>query len=121
MFGLFKKGKKRIIKTKIKGVSFNNSDGTSRQKILKKCRKGESLILKHDPLPGHPNAVSINRKSGDQLGYVSDELCAQITKAIKSKQKVSCKILELTGGGFFRNRTRGCNIEISISQHKSQL
>lgn len=105
---------KKIIRTKIRGVSFSNPDGTSRQSILKCCKESERLILKHRPLRGHPTAVAIYRKSGQQLGYVSSSLSKLISVVLGSGRKVDCKILNLTGGSWFRKRTRGCNIQITI-------
>lgn len=107
--------KTRVIKTKVAGVTFTNSDGTDRQTILKSCSNKESLVLKCTNVPGHPNAVGVYRKSGKQLGFVPSHLSGQIARAISSRKKVTCKILNLTGGGLFKKKTRGCNIEIKIS------
>lgn len=106
--------KKRVIKTKVRGVTFHNNDGISRQKVLKELRKGEKLILKHSPIPGYPNAVSVSSKSGKQLGYLSDELSGEISKELRAGKKVTCKVLNKTGGGLIKKKTRGCNIKITI-------
>jgi len=104
----------RTIKTKVVGVTFENSDGTKRQSILARCRKGEQLVLKRSPVSGYPHAIAVCKKSGKQLGYISDQLARDISNAISSGQKVTCKILNLTGGGLFGKKIRGCNIEIRI-------
>jgi len=113
MLNIFKR-KRIVIRTKIRGVTFNNPDGSNRQKILKRCRKGESLVLKHTPIPGHPNAVSVLRKNGELLGFISAELCSQIAEYIKAKNKIYCQILQVTGGRIWHKKTRGCNIKITI-------
>ena len=37
------------IRTKVSGVSFENRDGSERQRIIAKCKAGDRLYLRHDP------------------------------------------------------------------------
>lgn len=64
--------------TKIVGVVHKNNDGTSRQEILKKCKRGEKLTLIHEPIPQDENAVKVCRENGEQIGWLSQILAAEI-------------------------------------------
>ena len=113
--GSGKKKEQRVtktIKTKVAGVTHKNDDGAKRQKIISRCKRGDVLLLRHDPLGGYPNAVAVFRKNGQQLGYLRDDLAGDIVRHMTTGRKVTCKVLEPTGG---RGRTRGCNIEIRIA------
>ena len=46
----WKKRRPSIIRTKIRGVSYENQNGESRQKLIKKCKKGDQLILIRNPV-----------------------------------------------------------------------
>ncbi len=109
------KKKRFIIKTKVVGVTFKNSDGSRRQKILKKVKRGEVLNLRHQPIKGYPNAIAVSRKNGKQIGNISEELAKDVYQYISSGAKVKCKVLQVTGGTR-KAPTRGCNIEINIKQ-----
>ncbi len=100
--------------TKVVGVTFNNDDGTSRQKILRKCRVGESVRLIRWPMKKHPNAVKVMRETGEQLGYLSSEVAESLVPDMDKGAKLEAKISFLTGGGLLLKRTRGCNIRITI-------
>lgn len=64
----------KVFRVRIAGVSYKNSEGTSRQKILKKCNIGECLIIKREPKNRYdPNAIAIFRQNGEQLGYIPRE------------------------------------------------
>ena len=63
------------------GVSYNNRDGTNRQKIISRCSAGELLRLKvEDDNPVDPNAVAVIRLNGEQLGYLHSEDAAEVRK-----------------------------------------
>ena len=106
---------KRSFHTKVVGVTFQNDDGSSRQRILKRCRKGEHLVLVNTPIPEDRNAVAVRRAStGEQLGYLSRELAAEIAPKLRRGVRITAEIASLTGGGLIFKRTRGCNIKITI-------
>lgn len=109
------KGEDYVIKTEVVGVTFNNPDGRSRQRILKKCRRGETLLLRPQPIKGHPYAVAVCRRNGQQIGHIRSHLSEQIFGYLSAGLQVECKILQLTGGTR-KKPTRGCNIEITVKR-----
>ena len=61
----------------IAGVSYRNPDGSSRQELLKKCERGDILVLRREPdNPYGPMAIAVHRESGEQLGYIRKEVSA---------------------------------------------
>jgi len=61
----------RTFRTKIAGIIDNNSNGTSRQEILRKCSVGESLLLQRDYGNTFDEyAIAVLRKTGEQIGFV---------------------------------------------------
>jgi HIRAN domain len=55
---------------KVHGVSYKNDDGSSRQKIISRCKVGEELDIIPEPTNRHdPGAMKVCRKNGEQLGY----------------------------------------------------
>ncbi len=108
-------GATRGLHSKVVGVTFNNTDGTPRQKLIKThCRVGMPLELKPEPDNQHdPNAVGIWATAG-QIGYVErGRLSADIGKKIHAGKRVSARISDITGGtkGL---PTLGVNISIEI-------
>jgi len=102
--------------SKIFGTFHKNKDGVDRQKILRNCKIGEKLILKHVPSSYDKNAVEVCRTTGEQLGYLSRELAKELVYRLDRGSKVDAEISDLTGGGFFYKKSRGCNIK--ITKHK---
>jgi hypothetical protein len=97
--------------SKIAGVSHQNDDGVSRQRIIASCRLGEELELvrdHHNPID--PNAVRILRRNGEQLGYVTAYLAKDLAPAIDHGTPIRVRISDLTGGGEL---TSGVNIEVA--------
>jgi hypothetical protein len=117
---------KRIntIRSKVAGVTFHNDDGSSRQRIIRKfCRDRKSLYVLPEPNnPYSKNAIGLWVRGTRlivfparyQVGYVNDELAAELTRFIHNGWGISARILEVTGGGWFRKPTRGVNIEITL-------
>lgn len=63
--------KAKEFRTKIVGVSHLNSDGRSRQEIVKRCTVGEQLQLVREPMNAYDTrAVQVCRMNGEQLGYL---------------------------------------------------
>ena len=61
----------RTFRTKIAGIIHNNSNGTSRQEILRKCSVGESLLLQRDYGNTFDEyAIAVLRKTGEPIGFV---------------------------------------------------
>ncbi len=100
--------------SKIRGVTHKNPDGTSRQQLLKRCKVGQplKLVREHDN-PFDENAVRVLTMKGKQLGYLGGEAAEEIAPRLDAGGRVDCEISDLTGGGWFRKKTRGCNIKIT--------
>jgi len=98
----------RTIYTKIRGVSFQNDNGTSRQEIIRtSCHPGDALLLIGDRKnPVDPNAIKVirichgaDRKAalGEHLGYLSKEIAADLAIVCKKGLLGFAEILEVTG------------------------
>ena len=86
--------------TKIVGVSHKNSDGSSRQKIIRKCRLFEDLVLDHEETNPHdPNAVRVCRENGEQLGYLNANLAEEVVSKSSKGYRFATLIKDVTGGG----------------------
>ncbi len=99
--------------SKVYGVTHKNADGTDRQALLRKCRVGETLVLTHEPIPEDPNAVKVCRQTGEQIGWLSASLAAEIAPRLDKGSRVDVVITDLTGGGWLIKKKRGCNIQIT--------
>jgi DNA-directed RNA polymerase subunit RPC12/RpoP len=108
--------------SKVAGVSHQNANGTSRQEIIRRCRAGERLTLVCDPLnPVDPNAVMVLRSNGEQLGYLTAHLAADLCDQVSAGESIPCYIANLTG---LDREMRGVNIyigdELPIDRDRSE-
>ncbi len=61
--------------TKVRGVTFTDVDGTSRQSIIAKCVIGERLLLVREPDNPHDHqAVKVCRETGELIGYLGEQV-----------------------------------------------
>ena len=97
--------------TKIAGVSHENSDGTSRQSVIKRCRPGDVLRLVREPNNPHDaNAVKVLRRNGEQLGYLPRHVVMTgLARDIDRGTHFRVEVKDITGGG---RQTLGVNIRI---------
>jgi len=94
--------------SKVAGVTFKNTDGSSRQDYIRAyCKQGMDLILKREPdNPYDNNAVGVWIKSRAlivftsevQIGYLNAEVAEEIADYIDNGGTVVGKITEVTGG-----------------------
>jgi hypothetical protein len=108
--------------TKVRGVSHENPDGTSRQKILPKCKKSEIVRLVREPdNPYDPFAIGVYREKGEQIGYISKDIAFRgpmfndLAYHMDNDGEVKAEIIEITGGrGFFGfgGKNYGCVIKV---------
>ena len=85
--------------TKVAGVTHENDDGSDRQRIVKRCRIGEELLLEHDSQNRYdPTATRVCRVNGQQIGFLSSELAAQLVEHSERGRRYSAFISDLTGG-----------------------
>lgn len=110
--------RRRTIRTKIRGVSECNDDGTSRQSLIRGCRAGEVLIARREPWNRYDkNAIAVVTASGEQLGYLSSDLAEQLAPLADAQVEFAIRIAEITGGGtWFTPQHRGVNIEIQYTE-----
>ena len=107
----------RSFNSKVVGVSHDNPDGTSRQKIIKaNCKAGQALQLKPEPdNPYDHNAIGVWIPAG-QIGYIaSGRLADDLSTHMKRGTAVSASIDEVTGGKRDQPMC-GVNIAIHIDQ-----
>ena len=91
-----------VIESKVVGVSKNNSDGTSRQTIIRnEVREDDELTLQLEPEnPYDPDAICILTKSGHQIGYVAKDIAGQVKSAIINESSVLVKVRWVSGDKY---------------------
>ena len=101
----------RHFHTKIVGVTYKNSDGSHRQKLIAKCDVFETLTLDHEEDNAHdPNAVRVCRQNGQQLGYLNAGLAEEIVRKSANGYRFAAIISDITGGG--KGESFGVNLLI---------
>jgi hypothetical protein len=84
---------------KVAGVTYPNTDGSERQEIVKRCKSGERLILRHESDNAYSEfAVQVLRENGEQLGYVPEYLAERICQELESGYLVEGFLNRVTGG-----------------------
>ena len=104
---------KRVIRSKVSGVSFKNRDGKSRQKIIKDvCRKGAKLYpVREEDNKYDENSIGL-WIGGSQIGYVGSQLSAELADHMDGGGILKVKILQITGGG--RGLYYGVNVKYTL-------
>ena len=79
-----------VYDSKVVGVSKDNSDGTSRQAIIKReVEEDDKLSLEAEPdNPFDPNAVKVLSKHGNQIGYLSKEMAETLQPALYNQTEI---------------------------------
>ena len=94
---------------KVAGVTFPNDDGSERQTIIRRCKAGEHLILRHDPDNEYSElAIQVLRENGEQLGHAPEYLAERICQEIEAGYQAVGVIKDVTGGTWDKP-TRGVN------------
>jgi hypothetical protein len=103
----------RTFRTKVAGVTHNNSDGTSRQDILRKCTNGEYLLLHRDYDNAFDEyAIAVLRKTKEQIGFIPRHIAFRhpamndLAPHMDQGGEVNARIVALIGGE--------CDIEIEV-------
>lgn len=91
----------------VRGESYSNDDGSSRQEIIKTLRKGQILTLVADPLNQHDrHAVGVFTENGKQIGFLPSD--ARDSSTILRGEPISAKVYRLTGStNWFSRVLRG--------------
>jgi hypothetical protein len=105
--------------TKVAGVTFDNDDGSCRQRVIARCSVGENLTLVPDP--GNrfdSSAVKVVRSNGEQLGFLPEHITrgrhsSGISWQMDRGDVLQCRLSSITGGG--PGESLGVNIEITGS------
>ena len=100
--------------TKVAGVTFNNDDGSDRQKIISKCKAGQDLYFRPVPTEEYPQAIGIFTSKGKQLGHVSAAIAKDLI-FLYPNNPAKVTISEITGGN---GKNFGCNILVQIIRLK---
>lgn len=86
---------------KVSGVTFPNDDGSERQAIIRRCKTGEQLVLKHDSYNKYSIfATAVYRLNREQLGHVPEYLAERIVNEIEDGFNAIGVLTEVTGGTF---------------------
>lgn len=65
--------------SKLVGVTHLNADGGDRQELISKCAMCDVVELVREPNnPFDPNAIQVQNKDGQQLGYLARDVAEQI-------------------------------------------
>ena len=107
----------REFQTKVVGVTFENADGATRQRIIAKCGIGEDIDLVPEPdNPHDANAVAVKRRgTGEQIGYLSRDVAGRLVEQAESGTAFSAEIHEIIGGGgWFSKESRGVILRIGV-------
>lgn len=96
--------------TKVKGVTFRNDDGTSRQEILSYCLRGESVYFRQFIYNGKPAYAVISNHG--QIGSLSADLAESFDSRYGRDAYISGTISDITGGedGMYY----GCMLHIRV-------
>jgi len=106
-------------RTKVRGVTFRNRDGTLREDIIiRKCREDDMLGLVREPKNRYDkDAIQVLRlvwtakkkvSSAEQLGYISRELAVDLAPEMDAGAIYFARITALTG----TQELRGVNLQI---------
>lgn len=94
---------------KVAGVTFPNDDGSERQAIIRRCKSGERLILRHEPDNEYSEfAIQVLRENGEQLGHAPEYLAERICQELESGYQAVGFLKSVTGGTPDKP-TRGVN------------
>jgi hypothetical protein len=85
--------------SKVVGVSFRNSDGTSRQDFVKKLKQFQLLELALNTAPEYPDSVAVVAKEGAMLGYLDERCGGEISRDVRHNRKVWCAVVRSVGKG----------------------
>lgn len=100
--------------TKVRGVTFENEDGSSRQDILEELYTeacdGDAVELRREPDNEYDeNAIAVYTEDERQLGFLSRELAADLAPEMDDGWEPEAAIANITQS---KSGVYGCNIEI---------
>ena len=86
--------KGRVLSTRVVGVTFEN-----RQEVIARLQMGDRVWLDREPdNPYDPNAITVCRGNGEQIGYLNRHLAASIVSYFRAYgYPVKGRVTTLTG------------------------
>jgi hypothetical protein len=82
---------------RLRGASFLNDDGSSRQEFVAECRRGDQLQLAPEPdNPCDRHAVAVLDRLGRKLGYLPSD--ARDASSLLRGEPVSARVEKILGG-----------------------
>lgn len=97
--------------TKVRGVTYPNDNGSSRQEILSQCLIGEPVVFHWYTFNGAPACAVISEHG--QIGHLAADLAADLDNDYASDDYcIVANISDITGGE--NGLHYGCNILLSI-------
>ncbi|MEQ8271742.1 HIRAN domain-containing protein [Algiphilus sp.] len=98
---------------KIRGVSYHNEDGTSRQELIARCRRNETLTLRAEPNNPHDrHAVACLNSDGHQLGWLKSD--ARDASSVLRGEPISAKVEKVIGGSHWWHRLVGQQRQLGL-------
>lgn len=80
------------------GESYRNTDGRSRQAILRNISPGEAVQLVREPHNKHdPDAIAVHVRGG-QVGYVGSDYLGWLTPLLDAGKEVQARVHGIRGG-----------------------
>jgi hypothetical protein len=113
----------QTIRTKIRGVTWDNRDGKNRQQIIRQwCHSGDAIDLSREPTNRFDsNAIQVRRivccegpdkfRLGETLGYLSHELAEKLAPDMDKRQHTLMGTITAVMGGEYQH-SLGVNIQI---------
>lgn len=81
--------------SKIAGVTFDNTDGTSRQSLILKLKRGERLKLVDASSTEYPEAIAVYNSSSEQLGFLPKDDAKFIRVLRKDIDSLVCLVFSV--------------------------
>ncbi len=104
----------RRFTTRVSGVSFDNPDGTSRQRILQKLRPGDMTgLIRMPDHPDDPNAIAVVFRDRGMLGFIPAHISERLADQLDSGLVGFARVVEITGGTADKP-TLGCAVEVLL-------
>lgn len=106
-----------IIKTKLRGVTAKNEDGSLRQEIIKDyVHPGDDLTLEREPNnPVDKNAIAVYIEPSNtqklKVGFLSKELAEKLSSVLDTGFIIVCEVLDTTGDN---EEAVGVNCQLEI-------
>lgn len=101
----------------VTGESFRNSDGSKRQKFIRKCFIGDPVRLEREPANEFDdNAIAVYAYGG-QIGYIDRQKASWLAPQMDRGMRVSAVVQRINSGGIF-NFTKPRGVVLTVRTAK---